>query len=122
VAQTDRYNDRPQLVGKVGRHGFAFCLFDGKFHAPPEPYQASSPHYFFDDRESQLLACLRRYMSLMDHEQLAGRTNYLRRIKDVRPLQYFDAICLVLALDHTHPRLTVLHLWDGSDALPFPLE
>lgn len=116
----DRYNDRPQLVGKVGFRGFAFCLFDGASAGVAQPYQVSSAHYFFDEREQGLLEALRHYMATLNRQQLGGNTTYLRRIKDIRPMQFFDAVCRVLAADDSHASLRLLYLWDGSDALPFP--
>ena len=138
LLQLNRYNDKPQLVGKIGFRGagFAFCLFDsaggdadeGPAAAaaggqPPlaAPYQTSSPHYHFDAREQGLLSALRHYYATMNRQQLAGNTTYLRRLKDVRPRQFFDAVCRVVAVDDSDPRLRLLYIWDASDALPFPM-
>ena len=108
----------------MGYRGFAFCVFDAASPGtgvPSSPYQASSATFFFDEREQSLLEALRHYMATLNRQQLGGSTTYLRRIKDVRPMQFFDAICQVVAADDSHPSLRLLYIWDGSDALPFPM-
>ena len=159
LLQVNTYNDKPQLVGKVGYRGagFAFCLFDREQGAPGgaqqhqhqhqhqhqqqqhqqhqhqhqqggggddlaalAPYQASSAHYHFDGREGALLRALRDYLATLTRAQLGGSTAYLRRISGVRPGQFFDVLARVVAVDDSHPRLRLLFLWDGSDALPLP--
>ena len=129
LPQMNQYNDKPQLVGKVGHggEGFAFCLFEAE--APPPgpgapasaPYQSSHAHYHYDAREEQLLCALRHYLATLNRSQLGGSSTYLRRIKDVRPGQFFDVHARVVAADDSSPHFCLLHVWDGSDALPFPL-
>lgn len=128
--QVGSYHDRPQLVGKAGYggRGFAFCLFDaaapvaapGGASALSAPYQSSHRHFHYDAREEALLGALRHYMATLSAAQLGGNTSYLRRIKDVRPQQFFDVVAQVVAADDSHHDLRLLHIWDGSDALPFP--
>jgi hypothetical protein len=86
-----------------------------------QPYQHSSSSYHFDGREEGLLAALRTYMATLNRQALRGSTSYLRRIHAVRPGEFFDVVCRVLAADGSHPDFRVVHLWDASDALPFPL-
>ena len=57
----------------------------------------------------------------MNREQLGGNTTYLRRFSDVRPRNFFDAVCRVVAVDDSDPTLRLLYIWDASDALPFPM-
>ncbi|KAI3435622.1 hypothetical protein D9Q98_001682 [Chlorella vulgaris] len=122
-ARVDRYNERTQLVGKVGYRGFAFCLFHAVDSGlqPNQPYQKSSQHFFYDEREQGLLVGLRTYMATLNRQQLGGNTTYLRRIMEVRPMQFFDSVCRVVAMDDSHPNMRLLYLWDGSDALPYPM-
>lgn len=124
------YHDKPQLVGKVGHggEGFAFCLFEAAAPQPAGPgapasvpYQSSHQHYHYDTREEQLLGALRHYLATLNRSQLGGSSTYLRRVKDVRPGQFFDVRARVVAADHSSPHFRLLHVWDGSDALPFPL-
>lgn len=124
------YNDKPQLLGKVGHggEGFAFCLFEAAAPQPAGPgapasvpYQSSHQHYHYDTREEQLLGALRHYLATLNRSQLGGSSTYLRRVKDVRPGQFFDVRARVVAADDSSPHFRLLHVWDGSDALPFPL-
>ncbi|KAL4852664.1 Vacuolar transporter chaperone 1 [Chlorella vulgaris] len=86
-ARVDRYNERTQLVGKVGYRGFAFCLFHAVDSGlqPNQPYQKSSQHFFYDEREQGLLVGLRTYMATLNRQQLGGNTTYLRRIMEDMP-------------------------------------
>ncbi len=128
-AQASLYQGRPQLVGKVGHggQGFAFCLFDAEAPAsgsggrPPAPYQASHASYHFDAREEGLLGALRRYLASVSRARLGGNTSYLRRISGVRPGHFFDVVARVVAADDSHDALRLLYIWDGSDAMPFPM-
>lgn len=106
--------------------GFAFCLFPA---APPppggppcRPYQHSGQGYHMDGREEAVLGALRAYLAASQgRPQLGGApTQYLRRIKDVRPRQFFDVLARVVAADDSNPHLRLLYIWDGSDVLPFP--
>ncbi len=124
----NRFNDKPQLVGKVGARGagFAYCLFHalalgggGGGGADP-PYQSSHPHHHFDDREAALLATLRECFAERNCTSMRGSSQYLRRICDVRPGVFFDCLCRVVAADDSDASLRLLYLWDTSDALPFP--
>lgn len=117
--QVDHYHGRPQLVAKVGPS--SFCLFDGRQDGSRQPYQRSSSSFHFDGREEGLLCALRTYMATLNRQALRSSSTYLRRIHDVRPGEYFDVVCRVLAVDDSQPDFRVVHLWDGSDALPFPL-
>lgn len=123
--QVNRFNDKPQLVGKVGARGagFAYCLFpalacDGA--AADQPYQSSHAHYHFDAREAALLAKLRECYAERNCTSMGGSNQYLRRICDVRPGVFFDCLCRVVAVDDSDAALHLLHIWDDSDALPFP--
>lgn len=123
--KVNRFNDKPQLVGKVGARGagFAYCLFpalacDGA--AADQPYQSSHAHYHFDAREAALLAKLRECYAERNCTSMGGSNQYLRRICDVRPGVFFDCLCRVVAVDDSDAALHLLHIWDDSDALPFP--
>lgn len=121
----NRFNDKPQLVGKVGSRGagFAYCLFHATAPgsgAADLPYQSSHYHYHFDEREARLLAKLRECFAERDCALVAGSTRYLKRICDVRPREFFDCLCRVVAADDSDSVLQLLYIWDGSDALPFP--
>jgi hypothetical protein len=51
------------------------------------PYQHSSARYTFDERERSVLASLRGFLGA---RPALGRSPYLRRIREVRPKDFFD--------------------------------
>ena len=130
-------------MGKHGVYGFSFCLYDHTPGASNRPYQASSQHYTSDEREAQLLGAMRAFhASLGGGEGRAAQlvpapadSAYLRSVASVRPPEFFDIVCRVLAVDDApapapgdgdDPAAAaaaatplLLHIWDATDALPF---
>ncbi|KAL4458165.1 hypothetical protein ABPG75_013030 [Micractinium tetrahymenae] len=123
--KVNHFNEKPQLVGKVGARGagFAYCLFHGiapAGGAADLPYQSSHYHYHFDAREAELLVKLRECFAELNCTRMGGSSQYLRRICDVRPGVFFDCLCRVVAADDSGGTLRLLFIWDDTDALPFP--
>ncbi|KAK9811666.1 hypothetical protein WJX72_008016 [[Myrmecia] bisecta] len=117
----NHYHDKLQLVGKVCRP-LQYCLFEGDSE-DQAPYQTSSSTYTHDEHSRTILASLRAFQRSLqaDHPgHIGGSTAYLRRIKDVRPKDFFDIVCRVLAVEGDSLNDGVLHVWDGTDAMPFP--
>lgn len=107
-----------QLNGSLNpKTGFSFCLFDGSSTGGTVPYQCSSKRYHFDDHEAVILDSLREF-SKGRKWQLAEKqaaAAYNRRISQLRPTQFFDAIVKVLAVDTAGPS-PVVYVWDATDA------
>eukprot|EP00887_Chlorella_sp_A99_P006187 scaffold3.g6187.t1 len=121
--KVQQFNGRAQLMGKLGGRWagpqFSFCLFDAG--GGDAPYQHSHRAYHFDPREAEILGTFRQYVTLRGRQHLLGHSEYLRRIRDVRPGAFFDVVALVAAVDESSPGWRVTWLWDASDALPLPV-
>ncbi|KAK9854175.1 hypothetical protein WJX84_004579 [Apatococcus fuscideae] len=112
------FNNRLQLVGKIGS-ACAFCLFAG--HGQDMiPSQVASATYSISDMDSRIVLYLRQFKRNHQHP-FAGTHEYMKRIRDVRPGDYFDCYCKVLAVeDHEADMPAAFFIWDGTDAFPFP--
>lgn len=59
------------------------------------PYQTSSQHFHWDEREARILAAMRHYVAASNAYHLAPPSEYVRTIKDVRPQTFVDLVCRV---------------------------
>ena len=139
--QNGEAKPRYQLVASLSRIGkfhtnCSFCLFHGGTSAKSveelnTPYQKSSKTYHFNSHEADLLQGMRedsakgkwkRYCSF--HNEGEDRA-YRKQIKSVflqsNVLNFWDLIGLVVRVQHqTVGNHTVVWMWDGTDAPPYP--
>ena len=109
-------------MGDNGQWGpaFSFCLFDAG--GGNQPYQCSHGRHHFDEREGAILDAFRQYVAERGRQHLVQHSEYLKRVKDVRPGDFFDVVGRVVAADDgVLPGCRVLWLWDDSDAIPLPI-
>lgn len=90
--------------------------------ADDQPFQVSSANFTRDAEDAHLLATLRAFVATDPHlNDIAPEDPYLRTIGELRPAQFADVVCKVVAEDDSDPAAPVLFAWDGTDAEPHAL-
>lgn len=87
-----------------------------------EPYNSSHAHpRALTPQEEAVLRSLRMWYRKPDAQQL-GASGYLRTIRTVSSADYWDLHCLVLDTDYRSQSdgRSIIWVWDGHDARPFP--
>ena len=141
----DKLDVTYQLTARIGLpnqlkyYTSSFCIFDGRHDDTVlknqlyRPYHKSSPHYHLDSNDINLIHSLRiekengewdqHYRSYMEEKGMP----YRRQIKSVftRPDEknYWDLVAMVV---HIEPDvingMSVIWIWDGTNAPPYPPE
>ncbi|KFM25446.1 Protection of telomeres protein 1 [Auxenochlorella protothecoides] len=124
--KAELFAGRLSLSGRAGsltgggpsRTPCSFCLFSGR----ERPYQSSHTNPSLSEAEQPIVEELRQWRARVDTHTVS-KTEYSRIIRDIRPGEFFDLVCLILAVAPQGDAATgadIVYVWDSTDAMPFP--
>ncbi|XP_057828148.2 protection of telomeres protein 1a [Cryptomeria japonica] len=116
--QIEHHNNAVNAVAK--KKYSSFLLFEGNSGSSYEPYQFSHDGYKFTDHDKMLISSLRKWLE--SSPLYIGKSDYAAQIKDIKERAYFDLCCKVLLLHEKSEKLSVIYVWDGTDAPPQEFE
>ncbi|KAL6766849.1 hypothetical protein ACKKBG_A37620 [Auxenochlorella protothecoides x Auxenochlorella symbiontica] len=128
--KAELFAGRLSLSGRAGsltgggpsRTPCSFCLFSGRERASYQPYQSSHTNPSLSEAEQPIVEELRQWRARVDTHTVS-KTEYSRIIRDIRPGEFFDLVCLILAVAPQGDAATgadIVYVWDSTDAMPFP--
>lgn len=94
----------------------SFLLFEGKGGASYIPYHSSHNKFNATSHDEKIINSLRSWLEIFPID--SGTNDYTVPIKAIKEGVYFDLCCKVLFVHDTSKSMSILYVWDGTDAPP----
>lgn len=94
----------------------SFLLFEGKGGASYIPYHSSHNKFNATSHDEKIINSLRSWLEIFPID--SGTNDYTVLIKAIKEGVYFDLCCKVLFVHDTSKSMSIIYVWDGTDAPP----
>lgn len=94
----------------------SFLLFEGKGATSYIPYHSSHDKFTATSHDETIINSLRSWSENFPID--SGKNDYTVPIKDIREGVYFDLCCKVLFVHGISKSVSIIYVWDGTDAPP----
>ncbi|XP_058092744.1 protection of telomeres protein 1a-like isoform X3 [Magnolia sinica] len=97
----------------------SFALFEGKSCMGFIPYQIYS-NFHITDQDEVLVTQIRTWLAHYKFD--AGMNEYSLQLRDIKVGKYFDLVCKILHMSVVVDDVSILYVWDGTDAPPTEIQ